>query len=1242
VAERFHDFLIRVRGLGPSGRYPVESESGEGSRAQGELSIDPQALLARQLDPTAYGVSLFESLFSGPIARTYEKAIGQAQAETGGRLRVRLWIEPEAAELHAIPWERLYHSPQGQPIPLATSALNPFSRYTALDARDPEPVPTRPIGLLFALSNPTNLPEGLKPLDVDNEVRVLHEALGDLRRANRIRVTLVPGRTGLSPDLLSTLEGDGYEVAEGPTTFETLTRLARRHEIVHFVGHGFFGRDQARGEGHAALYLEKEDGGWAAAPDVDLVDRVAPLEPPPPYLMFLSACQSARQEADAAHPFVGLGPKLVQAGVPAVVGMQAAIAAEVNRELVGEFYRNLFEHGVVDLALNQARLALYRRRDVDWAIPVLFSRLRGGRLFVPDELANRVVTAEGILQETEHGAVVTKASPDRPERIPPPVRLLPRRTDLLGRTEEVAEAADNLSQGRPVEFHAAAGSGKTTLLRALSFQPPENAPDGVVYLSSRNLPVDDLLEALYQATYTTAGAYKPSPTQIRQLLQDVRVLVVLDDADLTREDVQRLIDSVPGASFLLASTERNLWGEGRAIDLKGLPEDVAIALFEREMGTEVSAADRAEVTALCGELQGNPLRIIQAAGRVRGGSSISDLRREVAATPPAEALGAADLRTLSPAERTVLSILAALDGAAIDPDHLAALTGLPDAPAILEHLQELGLAKTASPRFTLTEPASDSVESGLEIERTRQDLLEHFIAWTEGHQGDPGQVLEQIDPIMATLAWGRSEHRSQEFLRLARAVEEALIIGRRWATWRSLLRQEVEAAEALGDQPARGRALHQLGTQALGQDAKRSAKRYLKEALQIRKGLGDREGARITRHNLKLLPTFLIPPFVVVTFLVLAVGALTVAGATIFVGGSAAVGLRSDPAGVAFAETLLGNATRTVIHVLPTGPPVVIENVALQPLSSDFVVVHTDCSGRIEAQGCIAVVVFDPQSPGPLQTELVITYNGPKSPLRIALSGIGTGIAEVALDPDHVALSAVIGTKRRVQVEVANLGSADLQVLDASTDVSGFDVEAGDCERDAVPPGKSCSITVIFAPTARGQSLGALTIDHDAPNSPVLVQLSGVGLTDKPDLVVRNVVVGQIFTAEGSIAVPITVWVVNDADIPAGTFTVSAEWTASGADDFTQTRFAVLSGDVANDDFGNVVTLRELAPDEVLTIEGALVFDEKSFLDTTIDIRITADSAFGKVGDPVFHQVDEFNEDNNTFILRGVLLNPVQ
>src|SRR5712691_6770965 len=119
MTEQFQDFLIRVRGAGPSGGYPVESEASDGSRSEGELRLDRQALLSAQLDPQAFGLALFDTLFSGAVGRAYQKAIGRAGAENGGRLRVRLWIEPQAAELHAVPWERLYHVPESQPIPLA-------------------------------------------------------------------------------------------------------------------------------------------------------------------------------------------------------------------------------------------------------------------------------------------------------------------------------------------------------------------------------------------------------------------------------------------------------------------------------------------------------------------------------------------------------------------------------------------------------------------------------------------------------------------------------------------------------------------------------------------------------------------------------------------------------------------------------------------------------------------------------------------------------------------------------------------------------------------------------------------------------------------------------------------------------------------------------------------------------------------------------------------------------------------
>src|SRR3954447_7928941 len=90
--------------------YRVEATlSDGGSFAGGRLAIDRAALLAVQLDADAYGRLLTDALFQGPIARAYDLAAARAEALSDGRLRVRLRIDREAAELHALAWERLRH-----------------------------------------------------------------------------------------------------------------------------------------------------------------------------------------------------------------------------------------------------------------------------------------------------------------------------------------------------------------------------------------------------------------------------------------------------------------------------------------------------------------------------------------------------------------------------------------------------------------------------------------------------------------------------------------------------------------------------------------------------------------------------------------------------------------------------------------------------------------------------------------------------------------------------------------------------------------------------------------------------------------------------------------------------------------------------------------------------------------------------------------------------------------------------
>ena len=70
----------------------------------------------------------------------------------------------------------------------------------------------------------------------------------------------------------------------------------------------------------------------------------------------------------------------------------------------------------------------------------------------------------------------------------------------------------------------------------------------------------------------------------------------------------------------------------------------------------------------------------------------------------------------------------------------------------------------------------------------------------------------------------------------------------------TVLHGSLAAARALGDLAGEGWALHQLGSRALCQHEFETARQLLREALRLREGLADAEGAEATRHNLGLLP----------------------------------------------------------------------------------------------------------------------------------------------------------------------------------------------------------------------------------------------------------------------------------------------------------------------------------------------------------------------------------------------------
>jgi hypothetical protein len=85
-----------------------------------------------------------------------------------------------------------------------------------------------------------------------------------------------------------------------------------------------------------------------------------------------------------------------------------------------------------------------------------------------------------------------------------------------------------------------------------------------------------------------------------------------------------------------------------------------------------------------------------------------------------------------------------------------------------------------------------------------------------------------------------------------------------------------------------------------------------------------------------------------------------------------------------------------------------------------------------------------------------------------------------------------IGTSDTFSIELSNTGTKTLSISSKSVQGSGFSIGTFPLPAK-LQPGASVVLPVIFKPTAKGYSMGSVTLKSNDPNSPLTMRVHGVG-----------------------------------------------------------------------------------------------------------------------------------------------------
>jgi predicted ATPase/DNA-binding CsgD family transcriptional regulator len=227
-----------------------------------------------------------------------------------------------------------------------------------------------------------------------------------------------------------------------------------------------------------------------------------------------------------------------------------------------------------------------------------------------------------------------------------PRRLPSMRTELIGRSDELAAVAVAIRRARLTTLVGPGGVGKTSIALAVAHAVAASWPDGAVFVDLVPARSANDVLASFAAALGVEGEATRSATELGRHLADRPVLVVLDNCEHVVGACAELLHAAfsHGDAWHVLATSREPLGlvSEQLIPIEPLGAAAAELFVARARRAEPRVAwdaDDEQIVELCARLDGLPLAVELAAGQLRRWS-LTDVSRRIAVPLARSATGA--------------------------------------------------------------------------------------------------------------------------------------------------------------------------------------------------------------------------------------------------------------------------------------------------------------------------------------------------------------------------------------------------------------------------------------------------------------------------------------------------------------------------------------------------------------------------------------------------------------------------